>query len=175
MKSVLIPTTFMVLAAGLQAQAPAKPNVKAANVDTQGTSDQEKNTQAYIQLLRSDIKKSKSQVMGEVMNLDAQESATFWPIYKDFEAELTKVGDQVAAAVRTYADNYDKMTDPVADKLANKVLSVEQQRNVLKKKYYDRVKGSLGAITAMRFLQIENQLERILDLQIASQLPVAAR
>jgi hypothetical protein len=175
MKSVLIPTTFIVLAAGLHAQTPAGSNAKAASGDAQGMSDQERNTRAYVELLRSDIKKSKSQVMGEVMNLDAQDSATFWPIYKDFEAELSKLGDQVAAAVRNYAENYDKMTDPVADKLAGKVLSIEQQRNALKKKYYDRVKGSLGAITAMRFLQIENQLERILDLQIASQLPVAAR
>jgi hypothetical protein len=174
MKSVLIPTTFIVLAAGLQAQAPAGSTVKPASGDTQSMSDHERNTQAYIQLLRSDIKKTKSQVMGEVMNLDAQDSAKFWPVYKEFEAELTKLGDQVTDAVRTYADNYDKMTDPMADKLANKTLSIEQQRNALKKKYYDRVKSSMGAIMAMRFLQIENQLERILDLQLAAQLPVAA-
>ena len=154
MKSVLIPTTFIVLAAGLQAQAPAGSTVKSAGGDTQSMSDHERNTQAYIQLLRSDIKKTKSQVMGEVMNLDAQDSAKFWPVYKEFEAELTKLGDQVTDAVRTYADNYDKMTDPMADKLANKVLSVEQQRNTLKKKYYDRVKSSMGAVMAMRFLRI---------------------
>ena len=80
----------------------------------------------------------------------------------------------MVATVRTYVESYGKLTDPVADQLANKVLTMEQQRNALKKKYYDRVKTSLGGITAMRFLQVENQLERLVDLQIAAQLPVAS-
>lgn len=43
-----------------------------------------------------------------------------------------------------------------------------RERNVqcLKKKYYDREKEGLGAITAIRFLHVENELERLVDLQI---------
>ena len=108
------------------------------------------------------------------MQLDSDQAQKFWPIYKEFETELSKVGDQVLAAVRSYAENYGKLTDPVADQLANKVLTLEQQRNTLKKKCSDRMKASLGGITAMRFLQVENQLERLVDLQIAAQLPVAS-
>jgi hypothetical protein len=124
--------------------------------------------------LRGDLRKSKSQVMGEVMRLDTDDSQKFWPIYKDFETELSGVGDQIVALLNKYTGNYNRLTDQTADQLANEYLSIEQQRNALKKKYYDRMKSSLGAITAMRFLQVENQLERLLDLQLSAQLPVAS-
>jgi hypothetical protein len=173
MKSVLMATTCTIMAAGLHAQTPAQPNIKTASVNTKpSSSNEERNTRAYIELLRTDIRKSKSQVMGEVMRLDTDDSQKFWPIYKEFETELTGIGNQVVTVIRAYVENYGNMTDVMADELATKVLSIEQQRNALKKKYYARVKDSMGAIMAMRFLQVENQLERLVDLQLAAQLPV---
>lgn len=147
-----------------QASAPAQ---------TQGAaSSQELNIQAYIQLLRSDVRKSKSQIIGQVMQFDAGQAAAFWPIYRQFEADLTKIGDRTAGLIKKYSDNYNQMTNPVADELATELLAIEQQRNDLKKRYYQKFKQALDPITATRFLQVENQLERVVDLQIASQLPV---
>lgn len=135
-------------------------------------SSQELNIQAYIQLLRSDVRKSKSQIIGQVMQFDAGQAAAFWPIYRQFEADLTKIGDRTAGLIKKYSDNYNQMTNPVADELATELLAIEQQRNDLKKRYYQKFKQALDPITATRFLQVENQLERVVDLQIASQLPV---
>ena len=45
-------------------------------------------------------------------------------------------------------------------------------RNELLAKYYGQVRNALGGITAARFLQVEHQLLLIIDLQIASSLPV---
>ena len=161
----------LLLGASLLVQMPAH---AADSATTDRASGEEMNIRAYMELLRTDVKKSKAQIMGEVMQLDADQAQKFWPIYKEFETELAKLGDQVVAAIRSYAENYGKLTDATADQLAGKVLTIEQQRNTLKKKYYDRMKSSLGGITAMRFLQVENQLERLVDLQIAAQLPIAS-
>jgi len=144
----------------------------ALSAQTAKPDNHELNMKAYVDLLRSDLRSGKAQVMGTVMQLDAGDAAKFWPVYKDFEAELSKIGDQVVSGVKTYAANYDNMTPQVADELAAKSLDLERQRNDLKKKYYQKFKTATDAITAMRFLQVENQLERIIDLQIASELPV---
>lgn len=174
----------MVILAGLvllsvhsvPAQTPSRLPTKAvAAVNPEDVSSAEMNIRAYIELLRTDVKKSKSQIMGDVMLLDADQAAKFWPAYQKFQAELSVLGDRVVALVRDYADHYDSMTDDVADKLANEILGIERQRNQLKKKYYDRMKDELGAITATRFLQVENQLERLVDLQIAAQLPIVSQ
>lgn len=135
-------------------------------------SNQELNLEAYTKLLRSDLRKSKSQIIGEVMQFDSGQAAAFWPIYKQFEAERSKIGDRTVALIKKYSDNYDQMTNEVADQMAVELLSIEQQRNDLRKRYYQKFKQALDAITAARFLQVENQIERIIDLQIASQLPV---
>jgi hypothetical protein len=139
------------------------------------TSNEEANIRAYVDLLRRDVKNMKTQIMGDVMQLDADDAAKFWPVYKDFEAENALLGNQIVAIVRTYAENYGKMTDATADQIATRLLTIEPQQNALKRKYYDRMKRELGAITATRFLQVENQLERLIELQIASQLPVISQ
>ena len=173
MKITLIAACCVLLATPLLAQTTAKAASKPAGLGKpEAASNEETNIRAYIELLRTDVKKSKAQIMGEVMQLDADQATKFWPIYKEFEAEFGATGDQIVALVKTYAQNYDKMTDAVAEQLGNQVLSIEEQRNALKKKYFDRLKGDLGAMTATRFLQVENQLERIVDLQVAAQLPV---
>jgi dsDNA-binding SOS-regulon protein len=175
MKTLIIFVAVAVSGAFALAQAPSKPLVNPAGLGKSGAlSNEELNTRAYIELLRRDVKKLKTEVMGDIMQLDADQATKFWPIYKEFETEYSALGNQVVAVVRKYADSYDRMTDTIADQLANQALSIEEQRNELKKKYYARMKSELGAIMATRFLQVENQLERLVDLQVTAQLPVIA-
>ena len=159
--------------AALPAQSPAKPvKVSSPVVSSAPESGQEMNIREYIELLRTDVKKQKAGIVGDVMQLDAGQSAAFWPIYKEFETANAGIGDQVLELVKSYAANYGSMTPQVADRLASKLLDIEQQRNTLKRTYYGKFKGALDSITAARFLQVENQLENLIDLQIAARLPV---
>ena len=143
---------------------------------TQTNADvQEKNVEEYIQLLRADVRQQKSQIMGAMMQLNSDESAKFWPIYKEYESELAKLNDVRVANIREYADNYQNLTDVKADELARRAFDYQKQRSALLTKYYERVKASLGAVQAARFAQIENQLLTIIDLQISSVLPIAGQ
>ena len=64
------------------------------------------------------------------------------------------------------------MTDSKADELIRKAFDYRKQRSELLAKYYGRVKESLGAVQAARFVQVEDQLLMIIDLQITSELPI---
>jgi hypothetical protein len=151
----------------------AKSKPKSAGQDkAEAVSNEETNIRAYMELLRTDVRKQKSEIVALVMAFDADQAAKFWPIYKEFEKDYTVLGDRIVALIRDYAEHFAALTGDQADQLANQILSIEQERNTLKKKYYDRVKEGVGAVTALRFLQVENQLERVIDLQISSQLPV---
>jgi hypothetical protein len=165
-------------AAGLVGQTSGKgatPTPVSAPGAEPSRENQELNIKAYIQLLRADLNKTRSQIIGKVMQLDATDAAAFWPIYKNFEGDLNKIGDQVVALISDYAANYNNMNDEHADRLATKLLDIEQQRNHLKRVYYQRFKTALNAVTAAEFLQVENQIEKLVDLQIASQLPVVGK
>jgi hypothetical protein len=146
------------------------PPAKAAS---SGTANQEQNLKEYITLLRKDVRSQKSAVMSQVMQLDLDQAAKFWPIYRDYDAELTKLNDMRVANIKEYANSYNNLTDAKADQLVHNAMSYQKQRAELLATYYDKMKDALGAITAARFLQVESQLLLIIDLQIDSQLPIA--
>jgi hypothetical protein len=150
----------------LAARAQEKP--QSMNLDN-------KNIQAYIELLRSDVRQQKSEAMGAVMQLSASDAAKFWPIYSDYDAELTKLNNSRVANIQEYARTYDQMTDEKADELIQKAMAYRKQRAELLAKYYERVKSALGAITAARFVQVEDQLLLLIDLQIDSSLPIVGQ
>jgi hypothetical protein len=157
---------FLVLVLSLLAQIKAQPQTTAAAPDAQ-------NLDAYINLLRKDVRSQKSEVMSEVMRLDPDEASKFWPIYRDYESELTKVNDLRIANIKEYAASYNQLTDAKANELVHSLMDYQKQRAEILTKYYERVKQEMGAITAARFFQVEYQLLLVIDLQIDSVLPIA--
>jgi len=136
------------------------------------TESQEPNIRAYVELLRVDVRTKKAAIFTEIMQFNDQQAAKFWPIYYEYDKELQKLNDQKLAGIQEYAKNYGNMTDEKADELAMLALELENKRNDLKKTYYEKVREQLGGIIAARFLQIENQLLMVIDLQIAASLPI---
>ena len=130
------------------------------------------NIQTYIELLRTDLSAQKRQIVNETMQLDDKQSRIFWPIYNDYEADLDKLGDEKLAIVQEYATNFLTMTNEKADELAQRVMALDDQRITLRRKYYDLMKKSLPAILVVRFFQVENQIQLLVDLKIASNLPI---
>ena len=132
----------------------------------------ELNTEAYIQLLRSDLKTSKRTLIKESMQLADKQAEAFWPLYNQYDVEQSKLGDQKLALIQQYAANFLTMNDQKADELAHMAMDLEDQRLALRKKYYELMKKSLPAVIVTRFFQIENQIQLVVDLQIASNLPI---
>ena len=131
------------------------------------------NLTAYAELLRSDVRAEKVAILTEVMGFTEDEDAKFWPIYREYDSEMAKLGDERVALIAEYAKNYDSLTDAVADKLATRAIELEGKRQAVEAKCYERVKAALSPRTAMRFMQVEHQLQLLIDLQIAASLPIA--
>jgi len=151
---------------------PQQASNKPATTETQDT-----NIRAYVELLRSDVKTKKTAILAEIMQLTDDQADKFWPIYREYDHELQALNDQKLAGIMEYAKAYnsDSMTDEKADELANLALDLENKRNDLKKKTYEKVREQLGGIVAARFLQVENQMLMVIDLQIASSLPIVGK
>jgi hypothetical protein len=132
----------------------------------------EKGVQTYLDLMRKDMRKEKQSIVDQAMELDAAQKSQFWAIYADYQVALDKIWDQRIANINMYADNVDKMTDAISDQLATKMVDLEGQRTALRKKYYDVYKQKMGARIAARFLQVEFSLACLIDLQLASEVPL---
>jgi hypothetical protein len=110
--------------------------------------------------------------MGAVLQLSTEDAEKFWPHYHEYDAELTILHNRRADNIQEFARHYNQITDEKADELVRVALDGLKQRAELLLRYYERLKEPLGAVNAARFLQIENQLLLIIDLQIASSLPI---
>ena len=138
------------------------------------TADQTKalNLSAYAELLRSDVRSEKVAILAMMMPFTEAEDKVFWPIYRAYDGEMAKLGDERVQLIEEYARNYTSLSDTVADQLATKALDLESRRQATKAKYYEQVKKALSPKSALRFLQVEQQLLLLIDLQISAALPV---
>ncbi len=127
---------------------------------------------AYLELLRSDLKTEKKAIIVNVMELNDAESQVFWPIYRQYELERYKLGDKTVALLKDYVNNYDKLTNEKVDELVKQSFKIKSEELKLKEKYYNKMKKALSAKRAAQWLQLENQLDIVLDFQIAEQLPL---
>ena len=172
--SVLLPLfLFVAICPAARAQNKTEPQeTKDQSAPSPLTDAQKQNIQAYVELMRADVRDQKAEIMGSILQLNIDDAAKFWPIYSEYDAELTKVNNLRVHNITEYAENYSQMTDQKADELVQSTWDYQKQRAEVLAKYYARVKEALGAITAARFLMVEHQLLLIIDLQIASSLPI---
>ena len=125
-----------------------------------------------FELLRSDVKTEKIAVITEVMGFTEEESAAFWPVYREYEFDLSKLLDERVALIKDYAAHFDKMTDEKADELIKTNFKILDKRLSLQKKYFKRFKKVIPVTKAAKFMQLERQINMLIDLQIASELPL---
>ena len=172
---------LMVCAVGAEAQttkSQSAAKVPATKSQAPAAPDCEQQTKAlnlsaYAELLRADVRAQKVAIITEVMGFTDKEDEAFWPIYREYDLEMSKLGDERVALIADYAKNYANVTDEVADRLASRALELEARRQELKGQVYQKVKKALSPLTAARFLQVEHQLLLLIDLQIAASLPIA--
>ncbi|HKV77642.1 MAG TPA: hypothetical protein VJP02_05865 [Candidatus Sulfotelmatobacter sp.] len=163
---------ILTVAATLPSCAQTKSQTVEGKTEAPSDSDAQKNVQAYIDLLRRNVRQEKAEIMGAMMVLSAQDATKFWPIYSEYDSQLAKLNGQRVENIKEYSQTYDQMTDEKADELIQKAVVYQKQRAELLAQTYDKVKQVLGAVTAARFAQVEHQLLLIIDLQIASSLPI---
>ncbi len=125
-----------------------------------------------LELLRKDLKTQKVAIMTTALPLTDKQGEVFWPLYREYDHELSMLGDRRLAVLKEFAANYDSLKTKQAEKLVKESLSIANDRNSLLEKYYKKVAKVLGQVTAARFLQVENQMLTLIDAQIVSQVPL---
>jgi hypothetical protein len=126
-----------------------------------------------MKLVRSGVQQEKSQIIGAALELDATQAAAFWPVYKKYEAELAAIGDKRFAGIKDYAANYGTLTDAKATELIDGAIGLEEQRLALIKRYLGEFRKVLPAVKAARWYQAEMALNKIVDLRLAAEVPLA--
>lgn len=129
-------------------------------------------TDADIQLIRQDIQSQKNQIIGDTMVFNTAEASAFWPIYKEYSSDQQAIAAKRLDLVVDYAQNLEKMDDKKAAELSQRMFTIEDDTQALRKKFYPRFEKALGAKRAAKFYQVDNRLSMILNVQLTSEIPL---
>jgi len=129
----------------------------------------------FIELLRADFKTQKVAIITEVMEFTEEESAVFWPLYREYELERDGLMDARLQLIKDYAAAWEMMTDESADKIYQRAVKIREKETKLNNKYYKKIKKETSAITAVKFMQVMNQIDLLVRLQINAELPLVEK
>ncbi len=128
--------------------------------------------QELIDLLKRDLNKEKRTLVAEAMNIKEENKTAFWELYGQYETDMNKLVDMRVSNIEKFADNYGKLTDDVANQVASTYFNIKTNRLKTNKLYYKKMKKVIGAIQAARFIQIMEQVQLLIDVQIATEVPL---
>jgi N-acetyl-beta-hexosaminidase len=127
-----------------------------------------------IELTRATLKVQKKQIIAKNMNLSSMEKDKFWAVYREYQEKMDAVANRRVKVITDYADTLKdgSLTNEKAMDMLNEYLSYERMRLITKQSYVKKFQEVLPSLKVVRFFQIENKLEAIINMQLAKQIPL---
>ena len=125
-----------------------------------------------IELTRQQIQTERQALVTAGMELTDEQAAKFWPVYREYRAELAPIGDRQVDLIMGYAERYGSVDDDYAQEMLNEFLNIKQAQLEVLRKYVPKFLAVLPAVKVARFYQIENKLDAVVAFDLAASIPV---
>jgi len=129
-------------------------------------------TKNTMDSVRDALKAQKRAFIAVNMQLTDAEDAKFWPVYDSYQKDMETMNQKIGDLILDYAKNYETLTDPKADELLKKNLSLENEILQLKKTYLPKFKAVLPAKKVARYYQLENKIQAVGRYDLAEKIPL---
>jgi hypothetical protein len=128
-----------------------------------------------MQILREKVKADKKLLVASNMELTESEAKGFWPVYEDYQKDLTAINQRIVKLVESYAADYraNTLTDEKAKKLVDELVAIEKAEVGLKASYVPKLSEVLPQKKVARYLQIENKIRAVVKYGLAEGVPLA--
>jgi hypothetical protein len=147
---------------------------RATKPDAQVGADQQNPpiTDADIQMLRKNLRSERKQVIAANMKLTDAEAEKFWPVYEQYISELVKNNNLKYDLIKQYVQQQGNLTDAQADAAVKQWIQVDESVAQLRLKYVPQFRKVLSAKSTALFYQVDRRIQLMIDLQLASALPM---
>lgn len=125
------------------------------------------------QQLIAQIQADKRAVVLKAMALDDAQLTAFTPIYDKYQADRKLLMQRGADLINAFASNYDSMTDDAAQGLLKDWFKLQDDEVKLMRDTAKKLEKVLPSTKVLRFVQVENKLNTLLDMQAAVIIPIA--
>jgi hypothetical protein len=129
--------------------------------------------QDQIELTRANIQTQRQEIIQSIMELSPAESEKFWPVYREYRNEMTKLGDERVKFIERFADQAGTLSDEESKTLLDDWFKLRERQLDLQKKYAGRFRKVLPGAKVARFYQVENALDTVVSANLQAAMPVA--
>jgi hypothetical protein len=124
------------------------------------------------QVLISQIQTDKRAIVLSTLQLTDAQVAEFTPLYDEFQGKMQQIMTRGSDVVNKFAANYGSMTDDAAKDIMKEFFKVRNERNDLIETYAKKFQRKLPATKVLQWVQVENKLNALLDVQAAAIIPI---
>ena len=128
---------------------------------------------ADLQLLRQDLRAQKQKLIAQNLPMTESEAVKFWAVYNRYTDEVRQINDEKFRLVKQYGEMWETMSNDEALIYIRRWLEVDGQLHELRSKYVVQVSQALPGKKAATFFQLDRRISMLMDIQLASQLPLA--
>ena len=125
-----------------------------------------------LALIRRDIRAEKKKIIAANVSLTETEATKFWPVYDQYVAEMTKHNDEFFSVIKDYAANQKTITDAQASSMIKRWVEIQIARDQTRQKYIPLFEKVIPGRKVALFFQIDRRLYALLDMQVASEIPL---
>jgi hypothetical protein len=125
-----------------------------------------------VEVVRSDVRTQKQAIVMSALDLTEAQSAVFAPIYDEYTGAMKTHWDKRLQLIKDYAAKLETMNDEVASSLMKRSNALEKENLSIRDKYAKKVAKVLPATIAARWMQVESRLGKLIDLQMAQEIPL---
>lgn len=125
-----------------------------------------------LALVRRNLRAEKKKILAENVPLTETEATKFWPVYDQYAADMSKRYDEFYALIKEYAANQKTLTDEQASSLLKRWSELQVDVAKTRQKWVPQIEKVIPGRKAAHFFQIDRRLYALMDLQVASQIPL---
>ena len=128
-----------------------------------------------LALLRRDLRADKKKLIALNLPLTEVEATKFWPVYDEYTGEMSRIYDEFYGIIKEYAANQKTLTDAQASSMINRWATIQVQQAQTRLKFIPIIEKVIPSRKAALFFQIDRRLYELMDLQVASQIPLLSQ
>jgi hypothetical protein len=123
---------------------------------------------------RALLQSGRKEIISDELRLTEEEASAFWPVYEEYHSNVMVVRDRYAETLGDYIRTYraGDITDDYAEKFIGRRLLFKRDLLKIQEKYLSKFKKALPIRKAVRFYQLEDNMDADIDAQLAEFVPL---
>ena len=125
-----------------------------------------------IEIARGVVEAERKMVISKAMALTETESEAFWPVYNEYREAARKVNDKRVSLIKELNRDFETLSGDRAMEMTREYLNFQESKVKLRKKFLSKFDKALPAKKTVRYYQLENRIDMVLDLSLARNIPL---